>query len=136
MPEKTLKRYETVNKKPVLETIPSGVKSRDSENELVIPRPIKWHPEIKGHARALDPETGWRGWVPYTEPQPKVQPKPKPKPKPKPNRDQIKQRDWRRKRAFLREMLDLVELGVFTEEEAGIADLREDVKKGFNVGYL
>jgi hypothetical protein len=49
-------------------SIPSGVESGDSKNELLIVEPFVRHPQIPGLYRAVDPETGWRGWVEYQEP--------------------------------------------------------------------
>lgn len=54
-------------------SIPSGVKSGDSSNELMIVEPLKQHPEIHGLYRAIDPITGWMGWVEY-EPEKVVKP--------------------------------------------------------------
>lgn len=117
-----LKKYNSTQKKKTLEgTIPSGWESGDSKAEMLIIEPLIQHPEIPGLYRAVDPTTGWKGWVEYTPPV--VQP-----PIEIPNPIVQKIADYRKKLSLLKEKKQLVDLGVLTKEEAGIDILVGEIK--------
>lgn len=119
-----LKKYDKhINKKMEGEgTIPSGVQSGDTDNELLVMTPLKEHPEIKGLYRAIDPVTKWRGWVEY-EP-----PKPEPKPEPKIDPKEAKKHEFNLLTTEYRQKKGLVDLGLFTDEELGLGAMKVQIK--------
>lgn len=105
-------------------TINSGVKSGDSENELMILEPLQKHPEIEGLYRAMDNETGWMGWTKYSPPVVPVEPAPEPVPT-----DQEKFNNALGKFRTLKEMVDA---GVLTATEAKLDEKRTALKTLYN----
>lgn len=108
-----LKNYNTHTTKgmKLIGTIKSGVKSGDSNAEMMIVEPLIQHPEIKGLYRAVDPDTGWKGWVEYTPPAPTPTPTAPPTPA-----DQARE-DYESKLRNLMTMKEELDLGVITQAE-------------------
>ena len=127
-----LQKYETNHKNITTDlkskgTIASGVKSGDKdkagvENELMVVTPLIQHPELGELYRAVDPVTGWKGWVKYTpiavEPTPKIPPTP----------EEIKRKEYTDLLSILSEKVHLVTQGVYDETENGLAATRAEVK--------
>lgn len=109
-------------------TVPSGVKSPNSEREMLVVLPLVEHPQIKGLFKAIDPgtksEKPWIGWVEYT---PETSQKPEPTKAEKEKKS--KQMTYEIKLASLIEKKQLVDLGVITEIEAGLDILRGEIKQ-------
>lgn len=100
-------------------TIKSGFQSGDSEAELVIAEPLIKHPELNLY-RAVDPDTGWKGWVEYTPPVVPVKP-------PKELTEQeLKQQMYGDKRSELRQAKIDLDLGIITQTEYDV--LLDEVK--------
>lgn len=115
-----LKKYDSTQKKKTLEgKIPSGWESGDSKAEMLVVEPLIQHPEIPGLYRAVDPTTGWKGWVEYTPPA--VQP-------PAPDPLLETKRNFEILTNKISEAKRLVDLGVLTETEAGLANLQAQAK--------
>lgn len=109
-------------------TLPEGyiqtdVQSGDSEANLQIIFPLERHPEKPILKRAVDPNTGWKGWVEYEEP---VIEKPVDLPK----------QDFKTTLSLYAKKVELVNLKLFTEEELGIPALRDDLRSSFNEEWL
>lgn len=115
-----LKKYDSTEKKSKLEgTIPSGWESGDTKNEMMIVEPLIAHPEIAGLYRAIDPETGWRGWVEYTPPLPDPTQTPG---------EISKEREFEILENKIAKAKRLVDLGILTSEEADLATLQAQAK--------
>lgn len=115
-----LKDYDKQTAKKTLKgTIPSGIKSGDSEAEMMVVEPLIKHPEIAGLYRAVDPDTGWKGWVEYAPPTPPSSIPPELTP------EQIKRGEYQDKLSELRKKKQLVDLGVI--QDSSIDTLRAEV---------
>ena len=115
-----LKKYEehTTKTGNLTGTIKSGVKSGNSDVEMMIVEPLIKHPEIEGIYRAVDPDTGWKGWVEYKPPVEEVEVAPK--------EEKINQlNDLRRE---FRQKKELVDEGNFSATELGLPALRNEIK--------
>lgn len=125
---KTLIDYQKQEKhKPAdAQTVPSGVKSPNSEREMRVIIPLVQHPEIKGLYKAIDPgtktEKPWTGWVEYTPPTIE------PDEKPKPTALQLKQELYAKNLNLLKKRFELIDLGVITKEEANLPTLQAETK--------
>lgn len=130
MPKEELKEYESHTDKSVKGggTISSGVKSGDSENELKVIEPLIQHSEIEGLYRAIDPITGWKGWVEYTPPAPEPDPEPEP--------IESAKTIWRRKVKEYENKQYYVNLGLFTEQEMDLANLKADIISTYDKSYI
>jgi len=115
-----LKKYNTTTKNKKLEgKLASGWESGDSKAEMMVVEPLMEHPEIPGLYRAVDPITGWKGWVEYTPPvivPPVIEPTP----------EEIKEKNYETKLHELRKKVDFVKLGILQDSE--LVDLRDEVK--------
>lgn len=123
--KKTLKELSEITSTGKLKgAIPSGFKSGDSLNELMVVEPLMKHPEIAGLYRAIDPETGWKGWVEYTPPSPPVVTPPDPAP---PTPEQVKREELGDKMRELKKRKSYVDLGLIDAKD--IAPLQAEVKQ-------
>lgn len=117
-----LKEYtQTTKSNKLTGSVPSGFKSGDSSNELMIVEPLIKHPEISGLYRAVDPETGWKGWVEYSPPtatQPQI---------PQPTEQEIKRNVFQDKLEELQKKKRYVDLGILKSED--ILTLQQEVKQ-------
>lgn len=120
MPTKKLKELSEIASTGKLKgSIPSGFKSGDSANELMVVEPLIKHPEVDGLYRAVDPQTGWKGWVEYTPPAPVVMP-------PVITPEQEKHNQYSEKLEQLKMKSGLVSLGVIQDSDLML--LRQEVK--------
>ncbi len=128
-----LKKYETHTTKSLnlSGTIKSGVKSGDSENELMMIEPLIKHPEIEGLYRAIDLKTKWKGWVEY-EPEQKP---PISKVEPSVIKDDPVDTYHQMLDEYKRKK-QLVDLGIFEESKLGLSALRDKIKANFKEEYL
>jgi len=119
-----LKKYETHTTKTLKlkGTIPSGVKSGDTDKELMVVEPLIEHPEIKGLYRAVDPDTGWKGWVEYTPEETSTTPTPL----------ENKQRQLSDLMDQIKQKQELVDLGILTATEANLSSLKTQAKTLYN----
>ena len=97
--------------------IPSGIQSGDSDAEMMILVPIKSHPELVDVVRAIDPDTGWKGWVEYKKP---VEPTPEPTPKPEPTQGDRDSKELGKLTREIEEANELVSLGILDENDPSI----------------
>lgn len=118
--------YDQAHEDPTDTYIASGVKSGDSEAELQIIQPIQKHPEISGLVRAVDPNTGWMGWVPYEEQ----------KETPVETQSDTEEKVYRDAYAVLVAKLRLVKDGVFTDEEVNLEAARQAVRDSFKPRFV
>lgn len=103
--------------------IPSGVESGDSKSELLIIVPLIKHPELKDTYRAIDPDTGWLGWVDYVPSITNTT-----KPTTQQTQQQKDRTEYEDKLSILKKKKDLLDLGVITDHEANLEQLRKDIK--------
>lgn len=133
MAEIKLKDYQQQDShKPVVQnTVKSGVKSPNSDREMLVILPLERHPQISTLYKAIDPgtkdEKPWFGWVEYTPPTPEKEPDPQP---------ESEKDKFRRLCTQYRERKYLLDLGLFTEEELGMPELAAEIKQLYKLEYV
>jgi hypothetical protein len=111
------------------EYLPSGVRSPDSDSEMMVIKPFRRNEN--GKYRAVDLETGWRGWVEFTPPAPPVKP---PVVKPPPTQEELDKRDFMEGYVILSKMKIAVDQGLMSQEDYDIELAK--LKAKFKTDYL
>jgi len=129
-----LKKYDSTQKKSKLEgKIASGWESGDSKAEMLVVEPLIQHPEIAGLYRAVDPTTGWKGWVEYTPPV--VVPPTPPAPTP-PTPEELARAEYGQKYAKLVQFQKGINLGIVEVTNPEYVALKDELKTKFKPEYL
>lgn len=124
-----LKNYDTQNwpKEDKAKFVKSGVKSPNSDNEMLVVMPLEAHPQMKGFYKAIDPADNWQGWVEYN---------PAATPAPTPTPAETAKSAWLSKYVRLQKLLSGVKNGIIAANDTRISTLQGELLADFKDEYL